>query len=183
MKIISVNVGRPRLVEWRGHMITTSIWKAPVEGRVRAGLENLAGDEQADLTVHGGENKAVYIYPSEHYAYWREQLPDMELPWGAFGENLTTEGLLEDSVMIGDRLRAGSAEFVVTQPRLPCFKLGIRFGSERMIARFLRSGRSGFYLGVLREGEIGAGDPIEQLGHDHESLSIADAFAQQLVRH
>jgi len=183
MKIISVNVGRPRLVEWRGHMITTSIWKAPVEGRVRAGRENLAGDEQSDLTVHGGEDKAVYVYPSEHYAYWREQLPDMELPWGAFGENLTTEGLLEESVMIGDRLRAGNAEFVVTQPRLPCFKLGIRFGSERMIARFLRSARSGFYLAVSREGDVVADGPIETVSHDPGSLSIADAFAQQLVRH
>jgi MOSC domain-containing protein YiiM len=182
MKIISVNVGRPRLVEWRGHMITTSIWKAPVEGRLRVGRENIAGDEQSDLTVHGGANKAVYVYPGEHYAYWSEQLPDMALPWGAFGENLTTEGLLEDNVMIGDRLRAGSAEFVVTQPRLPCFKLGIRFGSERMIARFLRSARSGFYLAVAREGEIGPGDAIENLGRAG-SLSIADAFAQQLVRH
>ena len=182
MKIISVNVGRPRLVEWRGHMITTSIWKEPVEGRVRVARENLAGDQQSDLTVHGGEDKAVYVYPSEHYAYWREQLPDMELPWGAFGENLTTEGLLEENVMIGDRLRAGSAEFAVRQPRLPCFKLGIRFGSERMIARFLRSGRSGFYLAVVREGEIGAGDAIENVGRAG-SLSIADAFAQQLVRH
>jgi len=119
MKIISVNVGRPRLVEWRGHMITTSIWKAPVEGRVRAGRENLAGDEQSDLTVHGGEDKAVYVYPSEHYAYWREQLPDMELPWGAFGENLTTEGLLEESVMIGDRLRAFSINLAGRTPMLP----------------------------------------------------------------
>lgn len=183
MKIISVNAGRPRFVEWRGHTIRTSIWKSPVEGRVRVGRENIAGDEQSDLTVHGGKDKAVYVYPSEHYAYWREQLPDMELPWGAFGENLTTEGLLEDDVMIGDRLRAGSAEFVVTQPRLPCFKLGIRFGSERMIARFLRSGRSGFYLAAVREGDVGPGDVIEVVDRASESLSIADAFAQQLVRH
>ena len=183
MKIISVNVGRPRLVEWRGHTIKTSIWKSPVEGRVRVGRENLEGDQQSDLSVHGGEDKAVYAYPSEHYAYWRTELPDMQLPWGAFGENLTTEGLLEQNVMLGDRLRAGTAEFVVTQPRLPCFKLGIRFGSERMIVRFLRSGRSGFYLAVLREGDIGAGDAVEIVAHDPQALSIADVFAERFVGH
>jgi len=183
MKIISVNVGRPRDVQWRGHTIKTSIWKSPAEGRVQAHRENLDGDQQSDLSVHGGEDKAVYVYPSEHYEYWRKELPDMELPWGAFGENLTTEGLLETSVRIGDRLRAGTAEFVVTQPRLPCFKLGIRFGSEQMIFRFLRSGRSGFYLAVSREGGVGAGDAIENVGRDPEALSIADVFAQQLVRH
>ena len=179
MKILSVNVGGPREVQWRGHTVRTSIWKSPIEGRVRVRTLNLDGDEQSDLTVHGGADKAVYVYPSEHYAFWRGELPNMEFPFGAFGENLTTEGLLEDSVRIGDRLRAGSAEFVVTQPRFPCYKLGIRFGTEKMIVRFLRSERSGFYLAVLREGDIGAGDPIERIAADPESLSIAEVFARR----
>ncbi len=180
MKILSVNVGGPREVQWRGHAVRTSIWKSPVEGRVRVRTLNLDGDEQSDLTVHGGADKALYVYPSEHYAFWLSELPNMEFPFGAFGENLTTEGLLEDGVRIGDRLRAGSAEFVVTQPRFPCYKLGIRFGTEKMIVRFLRSERSGFYLAVLREGDVAAGDPIEMIAADADSLSIADVFTQRL---
>ena len=179
MKIISVNAGGPRDVPWRGRIVRTSIWKSPVEGRVRVRTLNLDGDEQSDLSVHGGAAKAVYVYPSEHYAFWRREVPDMDFPWGAFGENLTTEGLLEGDVRIGDRLRAGSAEFVVTQPRFPCYKLGIRFGTEKMIVRFLRSGRSGFYLAVLREGEVASGDAIERIAGGGESSSIADAFAQR----
>lgn len=179
MKVLSVNVGGPREVQWRGHTVRTSIWKSPVEGRVRVRTLDLDGDEQSDLTVHGGADKAVYVYPGEHYAFWRGAVPSMDFPFGAFGENLTTEGLLEGSVHIGDRLRAGSAEFVVTQPRFPCYKLGIRFGTEKMIVRFLRSGRSGFYLAVLREGDVGAGDAIESIGGDAESLSIADVFGQR----
>ena len=158
-----MNVGRPREVEWRGRTVRSSIWKAPQEGRVRVRVLNLEGDEQADLTVHGGRAKAVYLYPSEHYALWRDELADVDLPWGSFGENLTTEGLLEADVRTGDRLRIGSAEFMVTEPRTPCFKLGIRFGSQKMIARFARSGRSGFYLAVMREGDVGAGDEIERV--------------------
>ncbi len=180
MKILSVNVGGPRDVQWRGHTVRTSIWKSPVEGRVRVRTLNLDGDEQSDLTVHGGADKAVYVYPSEHYAFWRSELPNMEFPFGAYGENLTTEGLLEESVRIGDRLRAGTAEFVVTQPRFPCYKLGIRFGTEKMIVRFLRSERSGFYLAVLREGDVAAGDAIETIAADAESLSIADVFTKRL---
>jgi MOSC domain-containing protein YiiM len=160
MRVISVNVGRPRDVEWHGRIVRTSIWKSPVEGRVHVGATNIEGDQQSDLTVHGGPAKAVYVYPSEHYAYWREQLPDFELPWGAFGENLTIEGVTEDDVNRGDGLEIGSAAFVVTQPRQPCFKLGIRFGRDDMVKRFQQSGRSGFYLAVVREGDIGAGDPI-----------------------
>jgi len=133
MKLLSVNVGLPREIEWKGKIVRTSIFKAPVLGRVRVAKLNLEGDQQSDLTVHGGVDKAAYAYPSEHYPFWREQLPGMKLPWGVFGENFTTEGLLEETFHIGDRLRIGSAEFMVTQPRMPCFKLGIRFNRSDMV--------------------------------------------------
>jgi MOSC domain-containing protein YiiM len=161
-------------VQWRRDLVTTSIFKEPVSGRVRVNRLNLAGDAQSDLTVHGGPDKAVYVYPSEHYPYWREQLPDFPLPWGAFGENLTTDGLIETEVRIGDRLRIGSAEFVVTQPRMPCYKLGIRFNRADMVKRFLKSERSGFYLKVVEEGEVGAGDGITRLARDERGVSVAD---------
>src|SRR5262245_1593175 len=148
-KLVSINVGLPREVEWRGRMVMTSIFKSPVRGRVRARKLNIDGDQQSDLSVHGGVDKAVYVYPSEHYEYWHAELPGVELPWGVFGENFTTEGLHEDAVHVGDRLRVGTAEFVVTQPRLPCYKLGIRFGMPDMVKRFQHSGRTGFYLAVL----------------------------------
>lgn len=144
-----MNVGGPRDVESRGRIVRTSIWKTPVAGRVHVGRLNIDGDQQSDLTVHGGEDKAVYVYPSEHYVFWRRELPDMDIPLGAFGENLTIEGLLESDVNVGDRLAIGTARFKVTQPRLPCFKLAIRFGRDDIIKRFLLSGRSGFYLAVL----------------------------------
>ena len=176
-RILSLNVGRPRDVEWRGKVVRTSIFKAPVPGRVQVRGLNLQGDEQSDLEVHGGTDKAIYAYPSEHYPFWRGELPGVEFPWGAFGENLTTEGLLEDKVHIGDRFRAGAAEFVVTQPRMPCFKLGIRFDRPDMVKRFLRSGRTGFYLAVLREGEIGAGDSLERLAEDDNHVTVADIVA------
>lgn len=172
-RIISVNTGRPREVRVNGQTVRTSIWKSPREGRLRVATLNIEGDEQSDLTVHGGAAKAVYCYPSEHYRYWREELPGFDLPWGVFGENLTTEGLLETDVFIGDRFLAGSAEFLVTQPRQPCFKLGIRFNREDMIRRFLVSGRPGFYVAVVREGEIGAGDPIVFTTRVPNSLSVA----------
>ncbi|HXV37128.1 MAG TPA: MOSC domain-containing protein [Myxococcota bacterium] len=174
MRLISINVGRPREIEWRGERVTTSIFKAPVAGAVRVRTLNLDGDEQSDLSVHGGVDKAVYAYPSEHYPYWRESLRENELPWGAFGENLTTEGLSESELRIGDRLRIGSAEMRVTQPRLPCFKLGLRFGRSDMVKRFQQSGRSGFYLAVLREGEIARNDRIEVIEVDRPSLSVAE---------
>jgi MOSC domain-containing protein YiiM len=174
MKLISVNVGLPRKVTWRGKAVRTSIWKSPVEGRVRVSRLNLDGDQQSDLSVHGGADKAIYAYPSEHYAYWRSQLPDPDLAWGAFGENFTTDGLLEDQMHIGDCLRAGSAEFIVTQPRMPCFKLGIRFDRPDMVKRFLQSKRTGFYLAVLREGDVTAGDPIEFGERQESGLTIAD---------
>ena len=177
MKIVSVNVGLPREVEWRGEMVRTSIFKAPVPGRVRVTELNVEGDGQSDLSVHGGVDKAVYAYPSEHYAYWRKELPQMDFPWGAFGENLTTEGLLEDQVHIGDRFRVGSVELAVTQPRMPCFKLGIRFNRPQMVKQFLRSGRTGFYFAVIREGEVGAGDALERVAEDASRVSVADVVA------
>ena len=175
-KVLSVNVGVPREVEWRGKSVLTSIFKSPVAGRVRVSRMNIQGDEQSDLTVHGGTDKAVYAYPSEHYAYWRKELPGMDLSWGAFGENLTTGGLLEGKLHIGDRIRAGSAEFVVTQPRMPCFKLGIRHGRPDMVKRFQQSGRSGFYLAVVREGDVAAGDPIDFIVGDENHVTVADIF-------
>ena len=173
MNVVSLSVGGPREVEWRGRTVRTSIFKTPVDRRLRVSTLNIEGDEQSDLTVHGGVKKAVYAYPSEHYAYWRGELPGTDLPWGSFGENLTTEGLLED-VRIGDRFRIGSAEFVVTQPRMPCYKLGIRFGRPDLLKRFLQSGRTGFYFSVSREGEVGAGDPIERIAQGDENLTVAD---------
>lgn len=161
MKLVSLNVGRPQRVEWRGKSVLTSIFKTPVSGVVHVGELNVDGDEQADLSVHGGADKAVYAYPTEHHAYWRERLPGVDLPWGAFGENFSTAGLSEDSLYIGDRLTMGTAEFLVTQPRMPCFKLGLRFGRTDMVKLFQHSGRTGFYLAVLRQGEVQAGDTIE----------------------
>lgn len=177
MKLVSVNVGLPRDVPWLGKTVRTSIWKSPVEGRIHVARLNLDGDRQSDLSVHGGPEKAVYVYPAEHYASWRRKLPGVDLPWGAFGENFTTQGLREDRVLVGDRIRVGSAEFTVTQPRMPCFKLGIRFGNPAMVKRFLESKRSGFYLAVLREGEVGAGDPIEREETRGSRLTIADVVS------
>ena len=174
MKLISVNVGLPREITVGGKTIRTSIWKYPVQGRVHVSTLNLDGDQQSDLSVHGGVDKAVYLYPSEHYSYWRTQLPDVELPWGAFGENLTTEGILEDRIIIGDRIRVGSTEFMVTQPRMPCFKLGIRFNRRDMVKRFLASKRSGFYLAVIREGEVENGDAIEFIEKQETGVTITD---------
>jgi len=181
MTVVSVNTGGPREVHFNSDTVRTSIWKLPREGRVRAAGFNLDGDEQSDLTVHGGPYKSVYVYPSEHYAFWRSELPNVELPWGVFGENLTTEGLLETSVSIGDRFGIGSAEFQVTQPRQPCFKLGIRFGREDMLKRFVVSGRSGFYLSIVREGDLGRGDTIQLTHREPGSMSVADIFALKMT--
>lgn len=174
MKLISINVGLPRLVTWQKQTVTTGIFKEPVSGSVRLRTLNLDGDRQADLTVHGGADKAVYVYPAEHYDYWRGELPDMPLPWGAFGENFTTAGLLENEVNIGDRFRIGTTEVVVTQPRLPCYKLGLKFGRADMVKRFLASRRTGFYLAVTQEGEAKAGDIIERISRDENEVSVAD---------
>ena len=174
MRLVSVNVGLPRRFEVNGKEILTGIFKEPVAGRVGVRAINLDGDKQADLTVHGGPDKAVYAYPVEHYDYWRKELPDVELPWGVFGENFTVEGLGEGRLNIGQRLRIGTAAFAVTQPRLPCYKLAFRFGRPDMVKRFLRSRRTGFYLRVLREGEVSAGDTIEPLGRDPGGITVAD---------
>jgi MOSC domain-containing protein YiiM len=174
VKIISVNVGMPKQVVDQDRVVVTGIYKSPVTGRVPVRRLGLEGDGQADLTVHGGPEKAVYVYPTEHYAFWRETLPDAELAWGAFGENVDTEGLLEDGVHVGDVLRVGSATLRPISPRLPCSKLAMKFGDPGMIQRFLRSGRTGFYLAVDEEGDVGAGDPIRVLHRDPDAFSIAE---------
>jgi MOSC domain-containing protein YiiM len=173
MKIVSLNIGLPREVVWHGRRVTTAIYKSAVGGRVPLQRLNLHGDGQADLSVHGGESKAVYCYPYEHYAWWADQLGS-ELPMGMFGENLTTEGLDEDSVHIGDQFSIGTALVTVTQPRLPCYKLGIRFQSDAMVRRFLDSGRTGFYLAVQQEGTLAAEDDIAVLARDPHHVSVGD---------
>ena len=172
MEIISVNCGLPREVDWHGRRVTTSIYKEPVEGRVALRKLNLDGDKQSDLTVHGGEFKAVYCYPIRHYEFWKAQLPGHALPMGVFGENFSLDGL-DESVQVGDRFSIGSAEVVVTQPRLPCYKLGMRFGMDDIVKRFLASGRTGFYLAVTREGEVGAHDQIILLDREPESIPVS----------
>jgi len=174
MKILSVNVGLPREVTWQGKLVTTGIFKKPVKAPIMLRTLNLDGDGQADLTVHGGVTKAVYAYPSEHYDYWRDELPGVDLSWGMFGENFTTEGLLEESVYIGDRFRIGDTEVMVTEPRMPCYKLGIKFGRPDIIKRFLASRRTGFYFAVVRGGMVGAGDAIELIGREQQEVSVAD---------
>lgn len=175
-RLISVNVGEPRELLWMGRTVKTGIFKEAIPGRVAVRRLNLNGDKQADLSVHGGLDKAVYLYPAEHYVYWQEEYPGMQLPWGMFGENLTTEGMLEDEVSIGDQFRVGSVELMVTQPRLPCYKLGIRFGRDDIIKRFMAAGRPGFYLRVLQEGEVGAGDTIERISRDDGEVTVSDVF-------
>lgn len=174
MKLLSVSTGLPRQVLWHGKSVTTGIFKEPRQGRVILRRLNLDGDGQADLTVHGGENKAVYCYSFAHYDYWKSELPGRDLPMGSFGENFTVEGFLEDAVHIGDRVSVGSAELVVTQPRLPCYKLGIKFGSDQMVRRFLASGRTGFYFAVLQEGNVGAGDTLNVTSTDPNQVPISE---------
>lgn len=174
MKLVSVNVGLPRQVFANDKSVTTGIFKEPTKARVMVRRLNLDGDRQADLSVHGGPDKAVYAYPVEHYDYWLREFPDMELPFGMFGENFTTEGLLEHSVNIGDSFRIGQVELVATQPRLPCYKLGIKFGRDDMVKRFLASGRTGFYFQVLREGEVEAGDGIVRIKREENDISVPD---------
>lgn len=174
MKIVSLNVGLPREVSWHGRAVTTGIFKTPTSTRIRLRKLNLDGDRQADLTVHGGEHKAVYCYPVEHYPYWKKKLPERDLPLGAFGENFTTEGLLEGDLHLGDRFAINDAEVIVTQPRLPCYKLGIRFQSDDMVKKFLASRRIGFYVAVTREGEVAAGDEIIAVSSNANGVSIAD---------
>jgi MOSC domain-containing protein YiiM len=174
VKIISVNVGLPRKVIWKDMTVQTGIFKDPVDGPVMIRKLNLDGDRQADLTVHGGAEKAVYAYPAEHYEYWRKKLPDVPFSCGKFGENLTTEGLAEETLCIGDRLRVGSAILMVTQPRMPCYKLALRFDRDDMIKRFLASQRSGFYFSVIEEGEVQAGSKVEILSRDPHRVAVVD---------
>ena len=174
MKLISLNVGFPRQVTFRGELVTTGIFKEPIRHRTKLRKLNLDGDKQADLTVHGGVDKAVYSYPEEHYRFWQKELPDMYLSCGMFGENFTTEGLFEDNVNIGDQFQIGTAIVIATQPRMPCYKLGVKFGRMDIIKRFLSSGLTGIYFKVLQEGEVGAGDVIELIRRDDNNVTVKD---------
>lgn len=173
-KVISLNVGLPRTVNFLGQSVTTGIFKESVTGRIKLRRLNLNGDKQADLTVHGGPDKAVYAYPAEHYDYWKKRLPNMKLPWGMFGENLTTQGLFEDQVNIGDVFRVGSGELVATQPRMPCYKLGVKFGRMDIIRQFMESKLTGIYFRVLKEGDIGSGDEIKLISRDENNVTVKD---------
>lgn len=173
-RVVSVNVGMPRRIETRAGVILTSIFKSPVAGRRAVRGHNIEGDRQSDLSVHGGPSKAVYSYALERYPFWQEQLPETEFEYGIFGENLTTEGLLEEAVYIGDQFRIGSAVLQVTQPRMPCYKLGIRFQRADMVKRFWQSGYSGIYFSIVTEGDLAAGDPIERVAHDDDGISVSD---------
>jgi MOSC domain-containing protein YiiM len=181
MRVVSVNVGLPREVLWRGKPVRTGIFKEPLAGRVPLRRLNFDGDRQADLRVHGGPEKAVYAYPSEFYELWSRERPEPALGPGALGENLTTEGLLDGDVSVGDRFRVGTAELVVTQPRLPCFKLGIKMGRDAFVTEFLERGLFGFYLAVAREGEVEAGDPIVELSRDPHGFGVTEV-ARLFVR-
>jgi MOSC domain-containing protein YiiM len=186
MKLVSVNTGLPREVKWHGRIVTTAIYKEPVGGRVALRTLNLDGDRQADVTVHGGEHKAVYCYSLAHYENWKKELPGRELPMGMFGENFTIDdggkGLLEESVYLGDRFSVGTAEVAVTQPRLPCYKLGVRFGSDDMVKRFLASGRTGFYVAVLREGEVGAGDEMKLMAREANVVAVSETVRLYVMK-
>jgi len=193
MELISVNVGLPRLIERDGDSVSTGIFKEPTAGRVMLRTQNLDGDRQADLSVHGGPSKAVYVYPSEHYDYWKQELPEIagKLRWGMFGENFTTSGLYEAELNVGDKFCVGSAVVMVTEPRMPCYKLGIRFGRPDIIKRFMTSERTGFYVAVLQEGEVGAGDQIEPIEKNKRSVRVSDVtrlyvrdkYNRELLRH
>lgn len=174
MKVVSVNVGLPQKIRFNNQVVTTSIFKTPVHEKIKLSKLNLQGDAQSDLSVHGGVDKAVYSYPAEHYDYWRKVYPEIEMDFGMFGENLTTQGLDEGSVNIGDIYTIGSSQLVVTQPRMPCYKLGIRFGKMDVIEKFLNSLRSGIYFRVVKEGELKEGDEIKLLSRDNNNVSIND---------
>ncbi len=175
MRVVSLNVGLPQQFTWQGAEVFTGIFKRPVETPLTLRRLNFDGDGQADLTVHGGEAKAVYSYPSEYYGPWSERL-SRTIETGMFGENLTTEGLFEDDVNIGDEFRVGTAVLVARQPRLPCYKLGLRFDDESIIKKFVQSGRPGIYFTVKTEGVVGPGDSIERLHTDAHGLTITRLF-------
>lgn len=174
MKLLSLNVGIPRQVNFQNELVTTGIFKEPVKGRVRLRKLNLDGDKQADLTVHGGADKAVYAYPKEHYNYWKRELPEMSLRWGMFGENFTTQGMFEEMIYVGDQFQVGTAKVVATQPRMPCYKLGVKFGRMDIIKKFLASGLSGVYFKVTKEGELEQGDEIKLIKKDENNVTIKD---------
>jgi MOSC domain-containing protein YiiM len=176
MRLISVNVSLPKDIPYRGNTVSTGIFKEPVGGRVTLGRLNLEGDGQADRNVHGGVDKAVYAYPFEHYEYWSRELGRTDFAFGQFGENFTVSGMLEDAVRIGDVFRIGFALVEVTQPRAPCFKLGIRMGLDSFPKTFLSSGRTGFYMKVLEEGEVGAGDRFERVAGEADGLSVREVW-------
>jgi MOSC domain-containing protein YiiM len=182
MKIISVNVSLPRTVLWKKHEVTTAIFKEPVKGPVTVRKLNLDGDRQADLTVHGGPEKAIYAYPSEHYSFWRSELAGMDLPWGMFGENLTIEGLREEETRIGDRFRVGGALLMASQPRIPCYKLAVKFGRDDILQRFLQSERSGVYFSVVKEGIVQVGDPFEKNHQDENGVTVTDVHRLYTAR-
>lgn len=179
MKLVSINVGMPKLVEINGHQVNTGIYKTPLTGKVWLSKSNLAGDGQADLTVHGGEFQATYSYPLEHYAYWEKSLGKGQLPYGTFGENFTVSGLLEDEVYVGDTFAIGEAVVEATMPRIPCFKFGHKIGKPDILAAFLASGRSGFYHKVIQEGFVQAGDEIKRTARDPNSITIRRALGLQ----
>jgi len=174
LKLLSLNVGLPRQVNFQNELVTTGIFKEPVMGRVRLRKLNLDGDKQADLTVHGGADKAIYAYPQEHYNYWKKELPEMSLPWGMFGENFTTQGMFEETVNVGDQFQVGTARVVATQPRMPCYKLGVKFGRMDIIRKFLASGLTGIYFKVMKEGDLEQGDEIKLIKKDENNVTIKD---------
>jgi MOSC domain-containing protein YiiM len=182
MKVLSINVGLPKKVLFNGQTVTTAIFKDPVKGSITLHKLNLDGDRQADLTVHGGVDKAVYSYPAEHYDYWRKQFPNLDIKWGMFGENFTTEGLIEDTVNVGDQFQIGSAKLMATQPRMPCYKLGIRFGHMEIIRKFLVSGRPGIYFKVLKEGQVQISDKIESVRKDENNVTVKDIVHLYITR-
>jgi len=161
-------------VNFQNELVTTGIFKEPVMGRVRLRKLNLDGDKQADLTVHGGADKAIYAYPQEHYNYWKKELPEMSLPWGMFGENFTTQGMFEETVNVGDQFQVGTARVVATQPRMPCYKLGVKFGRMDIIRKFLASGLTGIYFKVMKEGDLEQGDEIKLIKKDENNVTIKD---------
>lgn len=175
MRIVSVNAGLPREFVWRDRRVKTAIFKRPVAGPVKVHRHNLEGDAQADRSVHGGPDKAVYAYSASHYASWRDELDGQELEWGSFGENLTLDDFDEHRIRVGDEFRAGTVRLVVTQPRLPCYKLDLRLGRDDMIQRMLENGRTGIYFGVLEEGELQQGDVLQRLRTRTEAVTAAEA--------
>ncbi|MGI9224872.1 MAG: MOSC domain-containing protein [Woeseiaceae bacterium] len=181
-EILAVCVSMPRTVSWQGNEVSTGIFKSPVEGRVAVSKMNIDGDGQADLTVHGGRDKAVYVYPAAHYPYWAAELGSDELDTAQFGENLTVTELDERNVCVGDRLRLGSVVAVVAQPRLPCFKLGLRMNDENFPARFVQTGRLGFYLRVQEEGELARGDTVDLIERAAHGITVHDLWQTVYAR-